>query len=92
VNFGEVYGKVLREHGIDRATSTINSVASLPIGLLDVTRQRAIHAADTGVKYKLHYTDSFAAALAIEQKATLVTSDPDFRTLGHGFSILWLKP
>jgi len=42
-------------------------------------------------KYKLYYVDSFAAALAIEHKATLVTSDSDFRKLGHGFPVVWLK-
>jgi predicted nucleic acid-binding protein len=35
--------------------------------------------------------DSFAAALAIEHQATLVTSDSDFRKLGHGFPVVWLK-
>jgi hypothetical protein len=37
------------------------------------------------------YVDAFAAALAIENKATLVTSDSDFRKLGHNFPIVWLK-
>ena len=59
--------------------------------LLDATPQRALHAADVTAKYKLYYIDSFAAALAIEQKATLVTSDSDFRKLGHGFPVVWLK-
>jgi hypothetical protein len=27
----------------------------------------------------------------MEEKATLVTNDSDFRRLGHGFSIVWLK-
>jgi predicted nucleic acid-binding protein len=39
----------------------------------------------------MYYADSFAAALAIEHKATLVTSDSDFRKLGHGFPVVWLK-
>jgi predicted nucleic acid-binding protein len=39
----------------------------------------------------MYYADSFAAALAIEHKATLVTSDSDFKKLGHGFPVLWLK-
>ena len=53
--------------------------------------QRAFRAAEVKSKYKLYYVDSFAAALAIEHKATLVTSDSDFRRLGHGFPVLWLK-
>jgi len=43
------------------------------------------------VRYKLYYANAFAAALAFEYKATLVTSDSDFRRLGRGSPILWLK-
>ncbi len=58
---------------------------------MDVTPQRACHAADIKARYKLHYSDSLAAALAIEHKGTLVTSDSDFRKLGHDFPVVWLK-
>ena len=91
VNFGEVYGGILREHGPDRAAATMNAVRPLPIRLIDATLARAFQAADVKSRYKLYYVDSFAAALAIEYKATLVTSDSDFRKLGHGFPTLWLK-
>jgi len=40
---------------------------------------------------ELYYADGFAAALAIEYKATLVTRDSDFRKLGHSFPVVWLK-
>lgn len=91
VNYGEVYGGILREHGPDRAAATMNAVLPLPIRLMDATPQRAFRAAEVKSKYKLYYVDSFAAALTIEHKATLVTSDSDFRRLGHGFPIVWLK-
>jgi predicted nucleic acid-binding protein len=58
---------------------------------LDATPERAFRAAEIKAKYKLYYVDSFAAGLAIEYKATLVTSDSDFRKLGHGVAIMWLK-
>jgi len=91
VNYGEVYGGILREHGPERALATMNAVHPLPIRLMDATPQRAFRAVDVKSQYKLYYVDSFAAALAIEFKATLVTSDSDFRKLGHGFPTLWLK-
>ena len=91
VNYGEVYGRVLRDYGPDQARTAMNALNPLPIEVLDATPQRALQAADVKVKYKLYYIDSFAAALAIEQKATLVTSDSDFRKLGHGFPVVWLK-
>ena len=91
VNYGEVYGWILREHGLDRAVATMSAVHPLPIRLIEATPQRAFRAGDVKSKYKLYYVDSFAAALAIEYKATLVTSDSDFRRLGHGFPTVWLK-
>jgi predicted nucleic acid-binding protein len=91
VNYGEVYGGVLREHGHERARATMGAVHPLPITFVDATPQRAFQAAEVKAKYKLYYLDSFAAALALEHKGTLVTSDSDFRRLGHSFSIVWLK-
>lgn len=92
VNYGEVYGKALREYGPERAGGTMSVVSSLPITLVDATSARALLAAGVKVKYKLYYADSFAAALCFEHKATLVTSDSDFRRLGHSFPVIWLKP
>src|SRR5208282_4631911 len=91
VNYGEVYGKILREHGPEQALTAAHAVGPLPIEMLDVTPQRAFKAADVKAKYKLYYAESFAAALAIEHKAALVTSDTDFRKLGLGFPVVWLK-
>jgi predicted nucleic acid-binding protein len=91
VNYGEVYGKILREYGPERALTAVNAVSPLPIEVLDATTERAFRAADIKAKHKLYYVDAFAAALAIEHKATLVTSDSDFRRLGHSFPVVWLK-
>jgi predicted nucleic acid-binding protein len=91
VNYGEVHGIIKREFGPDRAAAVMNAVRPLPIRLIDATPARACAAADLKSKYKLHYVDGFAAALAIEFKATLVTSNSDFRKLGHGFAVSWLK-
>lgn len=91
VNYGEVYGRILRDFGPETALTAVLTVSPLPIEMLDATPQRALRAADLKAKYKLYYVDSFAAALAIEHKATLVTSDSDFRKLGHAFPVVWLK-
>ena len=91
VNYGEVYGRILRDYGAEHAHTTMQALIPLPIELVDATRERAFQAADVKATYKLYYVDSFAAALAIEHKATLVTSDSDFRKLGHSFPVVWLK-
>ena len=86
-----MYGTIVRQQGVDRAQTAMSAVRPLPIHLVDVTPERALRAAEVKAKYKLYYVDSFAAALAMEYKATLVTSDSDFRKLGQGVAILWLK-
>ena len=92
VNYGEAYGTILRVHGQDRALVTMSVVQPLPVQIVAADRQRCCRAAEIKSRYKLYYGDSFAAELALERKATLVTSDSDFRRMGHGFPILWLKP
>lgn len=92
VNFGEAYGLVVREQGLDRARHTVAALRPSPIRFTDASLQQCMHSAEIKLMYKLHYSDSFAAAVAIENKATLVTSDSDFRRLGHNFPVLWLKP
>jgi len=91
VNFGEAYGFIFRAEGADPARAMESAVHPLPIKFLDATLQHCRHAAEVKLRYKLYYADSFAAALAIEHKATLVTSDSDFRRLGHTLRVLWLK-
>jgi predicted nucleic acid-binding protein len=91
VNYGEVYGLILREYGPEQAVTAVHAVSPLPIEVVDATPQRACKAADVKAKHKLYYVDGFAAALAIEHKATLVTGDSDFRKLGQGFPVAWLK-
>ena len=63
----------------------------LPIEVIAADVQRSCRAAEIKSRHKLYYADSFAAGLALERKATLVTSDSDFRRMGHSFPILWLK-
>ena len=91
VNYGEFYATMLRLHDRDRTLAIMRAARSLPMELSDATPGRAVHAADIKTTYRLHYADSFAAALALEHNATLVTSDSDFRRLGHGFPTVWLK-
>lgn len=90
VNCGEVYGKILRERGPDRASAIMSAIHPLPIRMVDATLPRSLQAAEIKARYKLYYADAFAAALAMEHKATLVTSDSDFRKIGT-MPILWLR-
>ena len=54
---------------------------------LKMTRQAVIYEAT----YRVAYADAFAAALAKERSAALVTGDPEFKPLEKAIKINWLK-
>jgi predicted nucleic acid-binding protein len=53
-------------------------VRELPLAFIGVDRDRATRAAPLQPKHNLGYADAFAAELAIEHGAGLVTADPEF--------------
>jgi len=91
VNWGEVYYITMREAGHERAAEVAHLISTLPIQIvpadLDLTRQ----AAELKSKHKMSYADCFAAALARQRKAELVTGDKDFRQVEGEVKILWLE-
>jgi ribonuclease VapC len=90
VNWGEVYYSIWRAHGEKAATAKLQDIAQLPIQVFGVDMEMAMLAASLKVKYHLPYADGFAAALAQDRKATLVTSDKDFRHVATAVKILWV--
>ena len=50
-------------------------------------QERATRAAALKQKHNLSYADSFAAELAIDYKAWLVTADPEFSKVGKALSV-----
>jgi predicted nucleic acid-binding protein len=91
VNWGEVYYLTMREAGQERADEVAHLISTLPIQIvpadLDLTRQ----AAELKSKHRMSYADCFAAALARQRKAELVTGDRDFRQVEGEVKILWLE-
>ena len=59
----------------------------MPITVIAVDRDRASRAGALKEKHGLGYADAFAAELAIERGAWLVTADPEFTKVGKGLSV-----
>lgn len=91
VNLGEVAYNIERRTSAEQVAAVLASVAQLPIEVLPVTRQRALDAAHLKARYHLGYADSFAAALAIEPDASVVTGDPDFERVSGAVRVRWVK-
>jgi predicted nucleic acid-binding protein len=87
VNWGEVFYVTWRRHGEAKANEAEAKLLEMPISVIDVDRERASRAGALKQKHGLGYADAFAAELAIERGAWLVTADPEFSKVGQTLSI-----
>jgi predicted nucleic acid-binding protein len=87
VNWGEVFYVAWRLSGEAQARNAEGTLRQLPIDVVAVDRDRATRAAALKQKHNLGYADSFAAELAMERGAWLVTADPEFARLGKILSV-----
>jgi predicted nucleic acid-binding protein len=87
VNWGEVFYMEWRYHGETTARTIESDLHRLPIAVIGVDLERATRAAALKQKHNLGYADAFAAELAIERGAWLVTADPGFSKLGKALSV-----
>lgn len=93
VNLGELYYSVLKKDGVERADQLYGMLFRYPIHFVeDLSDAFIMTAGRLKVKYSLGFADSFAAATAMVEKATLVTKDNDFRPLEKDgiLPILWV--
>jgi predicted nucleic acid-binding protein len=56
---------------------------------IEADTKRTLEATTLKHQYKIGYADSFAAALALASKATLVSADPTFEKVGK--SLKWMR-
>lgn len=87
VNWGEVFYVEWRYRGEAHARQAEANLLQMPIAVIPVDRERASRAGALKQKHGLGYADAFAAELAIERGAWLVTADPEFQKLGKVLSI-----
>ena len=91
VNYAEVKYSIVKKDGSEQWAEAAKVLQGLPIDFHSTTRALADTAADFKARFKLSLADAFAAALAKEQKAELVTADPEFRPLQSDIKIHWLR-
>lgn len=90
VNWGEVFYVLWQRRGEEKARQTMGSLPRLLIQLVSVDLPLALKAGELKAVHKIPYVDCIAAALAMLNNATLVTSDRDFEKLGRHADILWI--
>lgn len=87
VNWGEVYYIEWRRHGEVKARQAEFNLQRLPVEVISADRDRATRAGALKQRHGLGYADAFAAELAIEMDAWLVTADPELLKLGKALSV-----
>ena len=90
VNAGEVWYIVAQRNSHDEADNAIELLRNLGIKLIDVDWATTKIAAGYKMRGGISYADCFAAALAKQNKATLVTGDHEFKQLEKEIEIVWL--
>jgi predicted nucleic acid-binding protein len=88
VNWGEVFYSLWKQDGEAEAQRLNGEIGELPLAILEVDRARATRAAEIKATHGLGYADSFAAALAVELSAVLVSADPEFAKMGKRLKVL----
>src|SRR5213079_2297045 len=79
VNYAEVKYSIVKKDGTQAWEGAAKILQGLPIDFHSTNRALADTAADFKARFKISLADAFAAALAKEKKAELVTGDPEFK-------------
>ncbi|MEJ7622722.1 MAG: PIN domain-containing protein [Pyrinomonadaceae bacterium] len=90
VNAGEVWYTVARRCSARDADQAIRWIREIGVELVPATFELTQIAASYKVRGKISYADCFAAALAKQNKAALITGDKEFEQLNNEISIVWL--
>jgi predicted nucleic acid-binding protein len=87
VNWGEVFYIAWGRHGEAKAREAEARLQEMPVAVISADRERASRAGAVKQKHGLGYADAFAAELAIERGAWLVTADPEFSKVGKTLAV-----
>lgn len=90
VNSGEVWYILAREVSEAEADKGVEGLRQLGIEFVDVDWKLARQAGAYKSRNRMSYADCFAAALAKENKADLVTGDKEFKQVEGEIKIHWV--
>jgi len=92
INVGEVFYLIAKRHGAAPAERFLSDLAMMPIQALLPDRKLILGAARLKSRYPISYADAFAVENVREQKAVLVTGDPELWHLSkrEPIDLLWV--
>jgi ribonuclease VapC len=90
VNISEVIYTAQRRQGSPGIVHVLNLISEIPVEIVDADMRLTIVAARIKAVTPIAYGDCYAAALAMERSAVLLTGDPEFTRVQHLITIEWL--
>lgn len=90
LDLGEVWYSIARTNSTEIADRYIHEIEGMAIEIVDVDWQLTRRAAAFKVNGNISYADCFAAALAKNRKAELITGDTEFKVLQGEIDIAWI--
>jgi uncharacterized protein len=90
INLGEMWYMLVRKHSAELANRALDELAQIGLERVDVDWPMVLQAADYKSRHKISFADAFAAALAKQRNAELVTGDREFRALDSEIKIHWV--
>lgn len=90
INLGEIIYSTKREFGDHKKLEVLANIERLNFIILSISNNLVFKAAEYKAQYSISYADCFALASAVEQKAILVTGDPEFKKVENLIDIIWV--
>lgn len=90
INLAEVYYKLIRSVGHEKALLTVNSLKEIPMEIIPAADETVYRAAEIKAGHSISLGDCFAVVLAQELKATILTGDREFKKVKKLVKISWL--
>jgi predicted nucleic acid-binding protein len=90
INLGEIIYITKRAFGDQKKIEVLAHIERLGFTVLPVPNTIIFQAAEYKAEHSISYADCFALAAAIEQKASIVTGDPEFRKVEHMVNMVWI--
>jgi ribonuclease VapC len=90
INYGEIIYIVKRAFGDRKKIECLAAIERMGIEILSVPNELIFRAAEYKAEFSISYADCFALASALENKAALVTGDPEFKKVEHLAKVIWV--
>jgi predicted nucleic acid-binding protein len=91
INLGELLYIIERREGVAKTQDVLGLIRQLPLEILPADEEAVFAAAHIKASHALSYADTFAVACAIQEKGTVLTSDPEFESVVSLIPVEWLK-